>query len=163
MTLLSQKITKPNLNTNTWKCKKNRWKINYWRCCEMAKKRWKEDGERTVGSFWASLTYFKYRKNPPKSKIKYAVIRWLKIMLWDGKKRGGKKMERGWLPPFKSQFQSQFWPLFNLNIGKSPRNQRSRILFKSDDWKSCCEMAKKRWKEDVERLVGSLQVPLSQR
>ena len=156
-------ITKPNLNKNTWKCKKIDGKSvieDVVLAKKEVKRRWREDSWLLLSK---SHFNFENRKNPPKSKIKYAVIRWLKIMLWDGKKRGGKKMERGWLAPFKSQFQSQFWPLFNLNIGKSPRNQRSRILFKSDDWKSCCEMAKKRWKEDGERALGSLQVPLSQR
>ena len=61
--------------------------------------------------------YFEYRKNPPKSKIKNIVIKWLKIMFCL-QTRGGKKMGRGQLAPSKSQ--SQFWPLFNSNIGKIP-------------------------------------------
>ena len=127
----------------------NSTKINYWRCCagkKEAKRRWREGGW-----FPLSKSHLIWKQE---TSTKIVIERLIIMLCWQ--KRGVKKIERGWFAPFEQV------PLI-LNTGKIHRNQRSMILFESNDWKSCCEMAKKRWKEDGERLVGSLQVPLSQR
>ena len=116
----------------------------------LAKKRCKEDRERMVCSLRASPTYFEYWKNPPKSKINDIVwIEWLKIMLWDGKKEARRIWRVGnWLLSSKSHLL---------------RIQEKSTKIKDQEY--CNQMvenhvllANKRWNEDGERAVGSLQV-----
>ena len=152
MTLLSQKITKPNLNTNTWKCKKNRWKINYWRCCEMAKKRWKEVGERAAGSFWASLTILRIQEKSTKIKdqeywnqmIENHVVRWQKEVK-------GRWRVASWLLLSKSHL---------LRIQEKSTKIKDQVCCNPMIKNHVVRWQKKGWKEDGERLVGSLQVPV---